>query len=88
MKTWLQGWLEARWYGGVHPPLWLRGLSRLYGWLARRRQRRGQHAADCLPVPVLVMDDGRIVERGSHRQLLAADGTYAALHRMQFAETG
>lgn len=55
MKTWLQGWLEARWYGGVHPPLWLRGLSRLYGWLARRRQRRGQHAAECLPVPVLVV---------------------------------
>ena len=36
---------------------------------------------------VLVMDDGRIVERGSHRQLLAADGAYAALHRMQFAES-
>lgn len=33
---------------------------------------------------VLVMDDGRIVERGRHRQLLAAGGLYASLHRMQF----
>ncbi|MBI2710582.1 MAG: ABC transporter ATP-binding protein [Actinobacteria bacterium] len=30
---------------------------------------------------VLVFDDGRIVERGHHRDLLAAGGTYARLHR-------
>lgn len=35
---------------------------------------------------VLVLDHGRIVERGTHAQLLALDGLYAYLHRMQFRE--
>ncbi|BAV97489.1 subfamily B ATP-binding cassette protein MsbA [Lysobacter enzymogenes] len=35
---------------------------------------------------VLVMDQGRIVERGSHSELLAHGGLYAHLHRMQFRE--
>lgn len=35
---------------------------------------------------VLVMDQGRIVERGSHGELLAQGGLYAHLHRMQFRE--
>jgi len=34
---------------------------------------------------ILVMDEGRIVESGTHAKLLAAGGVYAALHRMQFA---
>jgi len=33
---------------------------------------------------ILVMDEGRIVESGSHAELLARNGVYAALHRMQF----
>lgn len=35
---------------------------------------------------VLVLDQGRIVERGTHAQLLASGGLYAHLHRMQFRE--
>jgi subfamily B ATP-binding cassette protein MsbA len=33
---------------------------------------------------IIVMDEGRIVESGTHAALLAAGGVYAALHRMQF----
>ncbi len=33
---------------------------------------------------ILVVDEGRIVERGTHSQLLAADGLYAELYRTQF----
>ncbi len=34
---------------------------------------------------ILVVDDGRIAERGTHEQLLAAGGVYAELYRTQFA---
>jgi ABC-type multidrug transport system fused ATPase/permease subunit len=34
---------------------------------------------------ILVVDGGRIRERGSHAELLAAGGLYAELHRTQFA---
>ena len=33
---------------------------------------------------ILVVDDGRIVERGTHESLLAARGLYAELYRTQF----
>jgi ATP-binding cassette, subfamily B, bacterial MsbA len=35
---------------------------------------------------VLVLDQGRLVERGTHAELLARGGLYAHLHRMQFRE--
>jgi ATP-binding cassette subfamily B protein len=37
---------------------------------------------------ILVMDGGRITERGRHGELLAADGLYAALWRLQQEDRG
>jgi subfamily B ATP-binding cassette protein MsbA len=36
---------------------------------------------------ILVMDDGEIIEDGTHEALIAQEGAYAALHRIQFRET-
>ena len=33
---------------------------------------------------IVVLDNGRIIESGSHEALVAEDGAYAALYKMQF----
>ncbi|KAA0011398.1 lipid A export permease/ATP-binding protein MsbA [Billgrantia pellis] len=35
---------------------------------------------------ILVMEQGQVVEQGTHAELIARDGAYAALHRLQFQE--
>lgn len=35
---------------------------------------------------IVVINDGRIVEQGNHAELLAHDGAYAQLHRLQFGD--
>jgi ABC-type multidrug transport system fused ATPase/permease subunit len=37
---------------------------------------------------ILVVEGGRIVERGGHQELLAVGGRYAELYRTQFADSG
>ncbi|MCW9005775.1 MAG: ATP-binding cassette domain-containing protein, partial [Gammaproteobacteria bacterium] len=37
---------------------------------------------------IVVMDDGNIVETGSHKELLAQGGHYSSLHQMQFSDAG
>ena len=37
---------------------------------------------------ILVMDQGQLVEQGSHQQLIAQQGLYAHLHQLQFKSTG
>lgn len=35
---------------------------------------------------ILVVQDGRIIERGNHKALLALEGAYAQLHKIQFSQ--
>lgn len=35
---------------------------------------------------IVVVQDGRIIERGNHKELLAKNGAYAQLHKIQFSQ--
>ena len=61
------------------------GLSRL---LAQRSSVIIAHRLSTVMAAdqILVMDAGRIVERGSHMELLAANGQYAQMWRLQLQE--
>jgi len=36
---------------------------------------------------ILVIEDGRITEQGTHEELVALDGSYARMHRIQTASS-
>jgi ATP-binding cassette subfamily B protein len=63
-------------------------LSRLRDVMRRRTSLIVSHRVSTVRHAdlILVLSDGRIVERGTHDQLVAASGTYAALHRKQLLE--
>jgi ATP-binding cassette, subfamily B, bacterial MsbA len=35
---------------------------------------------------ILVMESGRVIEAGTHQELLARGGQYAVLYKLQFSE--
>ena len=36
---------------------------------------------------ILVMEDGKVIERGQHDALMSEDGAYASLYSIQFSES-
>ena len=63
-------------------------LSRLRGVMRQRTSIIVAHRISTVrdADQIFVMKDGRIVERGTHDQLVARDGVYAAMHRKQLLE--
>ena len=63
-------------------------LSRLRGVMRQRTSLIVSHRISTVKDAdlILVIDQGRVVERGSHDELLAHEGTYANLHRKQLLE--
>lgn len=55
-------------------------ITRSFGWSASAHRLSTIEKAD----EIIVVEDGVIVERGSHKVLFAHDGAYAKLHKMQF----
>src|SRR5262249_36061338 len=63
-------------------------LSRLRGVMRQRTAILVAHRISTVREAdqILVLDDGRIVERGTHAQLVARNGVYSAMYRKQLLE--
>ena len=63
-------------------------LSRLRGVMRQRTSILVSHRISTVrdADQIFVLDDGRIAERGTHAQLVARDGLYAAMYRKQLLE--
>ena len=63
-------------------------LSRLRGVMRERTTILVSHRISTVRDAdlILVLDDGRVVERGTHAELVAAGGLYAGLHQRQLLE--
>jgi ATP-binding cassette subfamily B protein len=63
-------------------------LSRLSGVMRSRTTIIVSHRVSTVRTAdqILVLDDGAIVERGTHDQLVAHNGLYAELYRKQLLE--